>query len=96
MLEMLTVNPYPAVAGLHDGQFGGEDIDPQTGTLWFAGKLMQPNMMLSDYVGRNDRSKVVVKLQKKGAGAPAREPVSGPRYTDVCNHDWDQFLGCLA
>ena len=27
------------------------------------------------YVGKNDKTKVIAKLQKKGAGAPAREPV---------------------
>lgn len=30
---------------------------------------------LSEYVGRNERTKVVAKLAKKGAGPPAREPV---------------------
>eukprot|EP00877_Chromochloris_zofingiensis_P003118 jgi/Chrzof1/12807/Cz07g08070.t1 len=54
--------------------FGGEDIDPDTATLWFAGKQMLPDKKLLDFVGKNDRSKVVVKLQKKGQGAPAREP----------------------
>ena len=33
---------------------------------------------LSDYVGRNEKTKIIAKLQKKGQGAPAREPVFSP------------------
>ena len=32
---------------------------------WFASKEMQLEKKLSDYVGRNDKSKVIAKLQKK-------------------------------
>jgi len=31
--------------------------------------------LISDRVGRNEKTKIVVKLTKKGGGAPAREPV---------------------
>merc|ERR1712216_1066196 len=44
-------------------------------SLWVFSKEMQPEKLLSDYVGKNDKTKVVAKLQKKGAGAPGREPV---------------------
>ena len=57
-------------------QFGGEDLDPSTSSLWFAGKQLAADKKLADYLGRNERTKAVVKLQKKGAGPPAREPVS--------------------
>ena len=57
-------------------QFGGVDLDPETAVLWFAGKALTSDKLLSDYVGRNERTKAVVKLQKKGQGAPSREPVS--------------------
>ena len=30
---------------------------------------------LKDYVGKNEKTKIVAKLQRKGQGAPAREPV---------------------
>ena len=30
---------------------------------------------LKDFVGRNEKTKIIAKLQKKGQGAPAREPV---------------------
>eukprot|EP00798_Chlamydomonas_sp_ICE-L_P025563 gene25563-11213_t len=35
---------------------------------------MQAEKKLSDYLGRHEKTKAVVKLQKKGSGAPAREP----------------------
>ncbi|KAF5402550.1 hypothetical protein PHET_03911 [Paragonimus heterotremus] len=44
-------------------------------TLWFSGKEMLRGKLISDYVGRNEKTKIVVKLSKRGAGAPAREPV---------------------
>jgi hypothetical protein len=44
-------------------------------SIWFSGKEMQPGKKLSDYLGKNEKSKVIVKLQKKGKGAPGREPV---------------------
>jgi hypothetical protein len=36
---------------------------------------MYRDKKLADYVGRNEKTKVIVKLQKKGQGAPGREPV---------------------
>ncbi|KAK9823695.1 hypothetical protein WJX72_004678 [[Myrmecia] bisecta] len=51
-----------------------DDMDPETTTLWFAGKQMLLQNKLSDHVGRHEKSKVVVKLQRKGQGAPGREP----------------------
>jgi hypothetical protein len=45
--------------------------------LWFAGKQLQPEKKLADYLGRNENTRAVVKLQKKGTGPPAREPVGG-------------------
>ena len=71
-------------------QFATEEMDPETSTLWFAGKQMLPEKLLKDYVGRHEKTKVIVKLQKKGSGAPGREPVSshscgaGPGYETIC------------
>ncbi len=33
-------------------------------SIWFSGKEMQPTKKLSDYLGRNEKSKVIVKIQK--------------------------------
>ena len=36
---------------------------------------MQSGKKLFDYVGKNEKTKIVVKLQKRGSGPPGREPV---------------------
>lgn len=55
---------------------GAKLLDPADTELWFAGKRMAPGTKLSDRVGRNDKTKAVVRLQPAGHGAPPREPVS--------------------
>ncbi|KAK7078832.1 hypothetical protein SK128_002631, partial [Halocaridina rubra] len=50
-------------------------LDPGMTQLWFAGKEMQCGKKLLDYVGRNEKTKVIVKVQKRGQGAPGREPM---------------------
>jgi hypothetical protein len=57
-------------------QFGTDDVELESGSLWFAGKEMLPENKLKVHIGRHEKTKAVVKLQKKGQGAPAREPVS--------------------
>ena len=62
---------------------GNEDLtgtsyqnDPLTAeecVIWFAGKQMDNKKVLKDHVGRNDKTKVIVKVQKAGAHAPSRE-----------------------
>ncbi|XP_076623694.1 cilia- and flagella-associated protein 298 isoform X3 [Colletes latitarsis] len=52
-----------------------EVIDVQLAQLWFSGKEMLPGKRLKDYLGRNEKTKIIVKLQKRGAGRPAREPL---------------------
>eukprot|EP00742_Colponemidia_sp_Colp-10_P005332 GILJ01005697.1.p1 GENE.GILJ01005697.1~~GILJ01005697.1.p1 ORF type:complete len:309 (-),score=56.47 GILJ01005697.1:102-989(-) len=51
-------------------------LDVEGCSLWFSGKemLRTGGKKMSDYVGRNDKTKVVVRLQKRGAGPPVREP----------------------
>ncbi|KAL6098684.1 cfap298 [Pungitius sinensis] len=43
--------------------------------LWWAGKEMQRGKKLQDYIGKNEKTKLIVKIQKKGQGQPAREPL---------------------
>nr|CAD7265965.1 unnamed protein product [Timema shepardi] len=52
-------------------------LDLALAQLWFSGKELSRGKKLCDFLGNNEKSKVVVKLQKKGEGAPAREPVIG-------------------
>lgn len=39
-------------------------IPTEEGQLWWAGKEMQRGKKLQDYVGKNEKTKIVVKLQK--------------------------------
>lgn len=50
-------------------------IEDSLAELWWAGKHLQREKILSDYIGKNEKTKIVVKIQKRGAGAPQREPV---------------------
>ncbi|XP_034034204.1 cilia- and flagella-associated protein 298 [Thalassophryne amazonica] len=43
--------------------------------LWWAAKELQRGKKLQDYIGNNEKTKLVVKIQKKGQGAPGREPL---------------------
>jgi hypothetical protein len=36
---------------------------------------MQLSKKIGDFTGKNEKTKVIAKIQKKGRGAPAREPV---------------------
>ncbi|XP_027842349.1 cilia- and flagella-associated protein 298-like isoform X4 [Aphis gossypii] len=53
-----------------------EVIAPNIAQLWFSGRelVREPNKKMKDYLGRNEKTKVVLKLTKTGAGPPAREP----------------------
>jgi len=58
-----------------EGTSLGQDIlDPETAQCWWAGKQMLPENKLKDHLGKNEKTKIVCKLQKKGQGAPTREP----------------------
>ena len=58
-----------------DGAAALEELDPNHTSLWCFSKELQRDKLLSEYVGKNDKTKVVAKLQKKGAGAPTREAI---------------------
>jgi len=50
-------------------------IDPAEGVLWFASKELQTGKKLSEYLGKHEKTKVVVKLTTRSAGQPTREPL---------------------
>ncbi|KAJ3589397.1 hypothetical protein NHX12_010242 [Muraenolepis orangiensis] len=50
-------------------------IPEQECQLWWAAKELHKEKKLQDYVGKNEKTKIVVKIQKRGQGAPGREPV---------------------
>lgn len=68
-------NEFQNTEDLSGTQASQEVIEPAKAQIWFAGKQMRPDQKLADYVGTNEKCKVIVKLQKSGEGAPSREPV---------------------
>uniref|UniRef100_A0A8V0Y711 C21orf59 homolog n=1 Tax=Gallus gallus TaxID=9031 RepID=A0A8V0Y711_CHICK len=60
------------LSGTHAGL---EVIEEGEAQLWWAGKELKETKLLSDYVGRNEKTTIIVKIQKKGQGAPGREPL---------------------
>lgn len=87
----MTMKAYPAFHGLGHWEpvllllenkeefdhrlHGSDDIEEEKAQLWWAGKELAKGKKLCDYVGKNEKSKVIVKIQHKGAGAPVREPL---------------------
>lgn len=55
-----------------EGAPGAKIMDPDTATLWFAGKQFERDTIIKDRI-RHEKSKVIAKLQKEGSTAPARE-----------------------
>lgn len=58
---------------LHE-EMGPEYLDPESATLWWAGKEFRRDQCVGDRTGRNEKTKIVARLQGKGGGPPAREP----------------------
>ena len=59
-----------------DGTQASKDvIDGTQAVLWFASKELCRGRQLKDYLGKNEKSKVIVKLSTKSQGQPVREPV---------------------
>ncbi|XP_050431091.1 cilia- and flagella-associated protein 298-like [Adelges cooleyi] len=53
-----------------------EVIEPSAAQLWFSGRelLRDSDKKMRDFLGRNEKTKIVLKLTKTGSGPPAREP----------------------
>jgi hypothetical protein len=61
-----------------------EFLEPKNTSIWFAGKELMRSKVLSDYTGKNEKTQIVVKLQKAGAGAPVREaPIDETAYKNM-------------
>lgn len=57
-----------------EGTSEGQDVmNEETTVMWWASKMLDRSKTLQDFVGRNDKTKIVVQLTKKGAGAPVRQ-----------------------
>ena len=46
--------------------FLSQVMDPNLAQLWFSGKEMARGKTLANYLGKNEKTKVIIKLQKKG------------------------------
>lgn len=51
------------------------ELDISTAQLWCAGKEFHRDQLVSDRLGKNEKTKVIAKLQRPDSGPPAREPV---------------------
>lgn len=70
---------FDNVEDLSGTQAALEVIELDNASLWWAGKEIARGKKLGDFIGKNEKTKIVCKLQKKGQGAPAREPVVGEK-----------------
>lgn len=64
-----------SIDGLNGTQAQSALLEEDTAQLWCAGKEFARDQTVADRLGRNEKTKVVAKLQKPNAGPPAREPV---------------------
>lgn len=56
-------------------QAGQQVLGEGAAQLWWAGKELVGGKKLMDYIGKNEKTKIIAKLHRRGQGAPAREPV---------------------
>uniref|UniRef100_A0A7S4N8L1 Uncharacterized protein n=1 Tax=Odontella aurita TaxID=265563 RepID=A0A7S4N8L1_9STRA len=61
--------------GLEGTSVGKEILDKNATSLWVAGKEFQRGQFVSDRLGKNEKTKVLAKLQRSDDGPPAREPI---------------------
>lgn len=52
----------------------GEYLKYDNVTLWCAGREYEKHKILNEYVGKNDKTKIICRFSAKGSGAPVREP----------------------
>ena len=50
------------------------EVFDEKATIWWAGKQLQPEKTIGDYVGKNDKTKAIVNVQKWGGQQPLRQP----------------------
>jgi hypothetical protein len=48
-------------------------LDSKDSSMWWAGKELLRDKPLNHYTGKNEKTKIVVKLTRTGSGAPVRE-----------------------
>lgn len=64
-----------------------DEMDPDATMLWWANKELQHEKLMREYVGKNEKTKIVGKLAKSGGTAPMREPpISKEEQTEMIAH----------
>ncbi|GMI46687.1 hypothetical protein TrCOL_g1635 [Triparma columacea] len=63
-----------SVDGLEGTGVAAEIMQAESAQLWCAGKEFIRGQLVSDRLGKNEKTKVIAKLTKSGSGPPAREP----------------------
>jgi hypothetical protein len=59
--------------GLEGTQAGNDQLSEDSAELWVASKMLLRSQTVGERFGMNDKTKVIGKLQKPGAGPPGRE-----------------------
>ena len=83
---------------LSGAQSSKDVIDVTQAVLWFSTKELQRGKLLKDYLGKHEKSKVIIKLSTKSQGQPVREPVFSEeeqRRLMVANHKRREELQAL-
>mmetsp|Transcript_10750 Transcript_10750/g.34172 ORF Transcript_10750/g.34172 Transcript_10750/m.34172 type:complete len:287 (+) Transcript_10750:28-888(+) len=58
-----------------DGTSAGQEmLDADTAQLWWAGKEFFRDQTVGDRAGRNEKTRLMARLQRRGGGPPVREP----------------------
>ena len=58
-----------------DGTAAGQQLlDEDSCELWISSRNLERSQSVADRLGRNEKTKVIAKMQKAGGGAPGREP----------------------
>lgn len=69
-----------------------EVIPPSDCQLWWAGKELQRGKLLSDFIGRNEKTKIICKIQRvscgrgNGRGRHSTRKVNAARVSSLCLH----------
>jgi hypothetical protein len=67
----LTIEGTEGLSGTSAGQ---SLLDPATAELWVATRFFDRRECVYDRLGKNEKTKVIGKLQRPGGGMPGREP----------------------
>ena len=54
-------------------QFHETEVLEETAEFWWAGKNLARGKLVSDFVGKNNKTKIIGRLQKAGGGPTVRE-----------------------